>query len=43
MAISEIFNVSFCVGPGTLRMLGGSIAEVNIAAASRVEMVLGGL
>ena len=43
MAISEIFHVAFCVRPGTLRMSGGSIAEVNIAAASRAEMVLGGL
>ena len=43
MAISEIFHVAFRVGPGTLRMLGGSIAEVNIAAASRAEVVLGGL
>ena len=43
MATSENFHVAFRVGPVTLRLSGGCIAEVNTAAAAQAEVVPGGL
>ena len=42
MATSEIFHVALRVGPVTLRLSGGCIAEVNTAAAAQAEVVPGG-
>ena len=43
MATSGIFHVALCVGPVTLRLSGGCIAEVNTAAATQAEVVPDGL
>ena len=43
MATSGIFHVALRVGPVTLRLSGGCIAKVNIAAAAQAEVVLGGI
>ena len=43
MATSEIFHVALRVGPVTLRLLGGCIAEVNTATTAQAEVVPGGL
>ena len=43
MAISETFHVALRVGPATLRLSGGCIAEVNTAAAAQDEVVPGDL
>ena len=39
MAILETFRVVLRVGPVTLRLSGGCIAEVNTAAAAQAEVV----
>ena len=39
MTILENFHVALRLGPMTLRLLGGLIAEVNTAAAARAEVV----
>ena len=41
MAISETFRVVLRVGPVTLRLSGGCIAKVNIAATAQVKVVPG--
>ena len=41
MAISETFCGVLRVGPVTLRLSGGCIAEVNTAAAAQAEVVPG--
>ena len=43
MATSEIFHVALCVGPVTLSLSGGCIAEVNTVAAAQAEVVPAGL
>ena len=43
MATSENFHVALCVGPVTLRLSGGCISEVNIAAVAQAEVIPGGL
>ena len=43
MATSRIFHVALRVGPVTLRLSGGCIAEVNTAVATQAEVVPGGL
>ena len=42
MATSEIFHVALRVGPVTLRLSGGCIAEVNNVAAAQAEVVPSG-
>ena len=42
MATSKIFHVALHVGPMTLRLLGGCIAEVNTAAATQAKVVPSG-
>ena len=41
MAISETFRVVLYVGPVTLRLSGGCIAEVNTAVAAQTKVVPG--
>ena len=43
MATSENFHVALRVGPVTLSLSRGCIAEVNTAAAAQAEVVPGGL
>ena len=39
MAISETFHVALRVGPTTLRLSGGCIAEMNTTAVAQAEVV----
>ena len=39
MATSGTFHVTLRIGPATLRLLEGCIAEVNTAAAAQAEVV----
>ena len=43
MATSGIFHVALRIGPVTLRLSGGCIAEVNTTVAAQAEVVPGGL
>ena len=43
MATLGIFHFALRIGPMTLRLLGGCIAEVNTVAVAHAEVVPGGL